>query len=184
MPTVGLEGGTLAFDMLLHMSAAVPRHSTLLRDTAAQTGQRDTGDPRSARAWLSAPCLGERAVQSLRGCLLAAGVPVPYAQLMTKHSPRHVLTESANGTAAQLPPLRVAPHRRRPRRRPRLKLLALGSLKHLSLGQSPHLSRLSCCAVLCCGCGKQYAGDLPGTAARHFRGHDAATHRGVGCAKG
>ena len=35
MPTVGLEGGTLAFDMLLHMSAAVPRHSTLLRATGS-----------------------------------------------------------------------------------------------------------------------------------------------------
>ena len=70
---------------------------------AQGTGQRDTGDPRSARAWLSAPCIGERAVQSLRGCLLAAGVPVPYAQLMTKHSPRHVLTESAK--AFLMPPM-------------------------------------------------------------------------------
>ena len=91
-PTTGMVSGRAFMDSLYGMLDGVEAGCFLLRDTDSPDG-----DPRLATRWVNAPCVGSRAVASLRACLEEAGATKERAKCFGTASARRFLPEVAEG---------------------------------------------------------------------------------------
>ena len=99
VPTEGLVCGRAFLESLYVALNGVEDGCFLLRDTDSVTG-----DPRLATRWVNAPCIGSRALVSLRACLEEAGASKERAKCFGNASARRFLCEVAE--AREEPPHR------------------------------------------------------------------------------
>ena len=99
VPTEGLVCGRAFLDSLYIALEGAEGGCFLLRDTDSITG-----DPRLATRWVNAPCVGSRALVSLRACLEEAGASKERAKCFGNASARRFLCEVAE--AREEPPHR------------------------------------------------------------------------------